>query len=287
MIAASIVSFIINYFTEEDKSTFWIEPLAILIAVIVCSMVAAVNDWQKEKQFQALNATADDSKKVMAIRDGKPVELKYAQILVGDVIKIFEGMGIPCDGYVIQSNELSSDESAMTGETDPIKKGNLQACIIKRNELKESGEANLQSPHAVPSPVLLSGTKVMQGEGYFVVVVVGKDCAIGKIRAKISTDEASATPLQKKLETISEDIGKFGLYAAIATVLVLSAIFIVNSIFRSDEDFQLSSLTALLDFFIIGVTIVVVAIPEGLPLAVTLSLAFSVKQMLKQNNLVR
>jgi len=239
-------------------------------------MVAAVNDWQKEKQFQALNKSADESKKVLAIRDGKSVELKYAQILVGDVIKIFEGMGIPCDGYVIQSNELSSDESAMTGETDPIKKGNLHTCIDKRNELKESGEANLSAPHKVPSPILLSGTKVMQGEGYFVVIVVGKDCAIGKIRAKISTDEAQATPLQKKLETISEDIGKFGLYAAIATVLVLSIIFIFNSL-RSSQPFEFKSLTALLDYFIIGVTIVVVAIPEGLPLAVTLSLAFSVK----------
>lgn len=110
------------------------------------------------------------------------METHNSNLVVGDVVRIFEGMSIPCDGFVIQASELSSDESAMTGETDPIKKGTMEQCMQVRDKLQEEGESNMQKTHAVPSPIMLSGTKVLTGEGRFLVIVVGKDSCLGKIR---------------------------------------------------------------------------------------------------------
>ena len=133
----------------------------------------------------------------------------------------------------------------------------------------------------------MSGTRVLTGEGRMLVVVVGDQSCIGKIRALLEKDEQdSSTPLQHKLETLATRIGKFGLISAIFIVIVLIIRFVIM---KEVKDLSWSGKDAvkILDFFIIGVTVIVVAIPEGLPLSVTLSLAFSVKRMLEDQNLVR
>lgn len=140
--------------------------------------------------------------------------------------------------------------------------------------------------HEVPSPVLMGGTKVLTGQGKLLILVVGDCSCIGKIRALVSADEVRATPLQMKLETIAEDIGKFGLYSAISIVIVLLIRFAIEKGISREWDTS-EDLTQILDYFILAITVIVVAIPEGLPLAVTLSLAFSVKKMLDHQNLVR
>lgn len=133
---------------------------------------------------------------------------------------------------------------------------------------------------------MMSGTKVLTGEGKMVVIVVGDLSCNGKIRAALNQDEISATPLQMKLEKIAEDIGKFGLYAAILILVVLLIRFAIEK--GISREWKTSvDLPELLNFFILAITVIVVAIPEGLPLAVTLSLAFSVKKMLVDENLVR
>ena len=206
--------------------------------------------------------------------------------MVGDVIQIFEGTEIPADGLVIASSELMTDESAMTGETDPLKKNTISQCIQKRNEIQSEGAEKEADHHSVPSPVLLSGTKVISGEGFFLVIVVGDSSSVGKIGALLRNDENETTPLQQKLEAIARDIGLFGLVSAILIVAVLLIRFAAERISESEWNHS-EHWGEMLRFFIIGITVVVVAIPEGLPLSVTLSLAFSVKKMLKDKNLVR
>lgn len=132
----------------------------------------------------------------------------------------------------------------------------------------------------------MSGTKVLSGEGKMIVLVVGKFSCIGKIRALLEKDEPEPTPLQSKLQKLAGDIGKFGLYSAIVIIIVLLIRFaILKGVSREWNTGK--DINKLLSFLIIGITVIVVAIPEGLPLSVTLSLAFSVKKMLKDQNLVR
>lgn len=126
---------------------------------------------------------------------------------------------------------------------------------------------------------MMSGTRVLTGEGKMIVTVVGPQSCLGKIRALLERDEEEQTPLQQKLEEIADDIGKFGLYSAIFIVLVLLVRFAIMKGTKGNWNTG-TDLVKILDFFIIGITVIVVAIPEGLPLSVTLSLAFSVKKML-------
>jgi magnesium-transporting ATPase (P-type) len=138
----------------------------------------------------------------------------------------------------------------------------------------------------VPSTVMISGTKVLSGEGKMICLVVGNSSCIGHIRSLVEERGDRLTPLQAKLEKLASDIGKFGLYSAIIIVLILLIRFTIE---RVKEHSWVTSihLPELLNYFITGITVVVVAIPEGLPLAVTLTLAYSVKKMLLDNNLVR
>lgn len=202
-----------------------------------------------------------------------------SEILVGDLVIVDNGMEIPADGFLIESSEITTDESAMTGETMPMKKNVLKYCIEQRNQILADNQRDGNSSHEVASPVLLSGSKVLSGEGKMVALAVGKLSAIGKIQNILSNEDDNPTPLQQKLEHIAEDIGKFGLLSAIIIFLVLIIRLIV------DEQRKVSGWGdtvggEIVRYLIISITVVVVAIPEGLPLAVTLSLAFSVKKML-------
>jgi magnesium-transporting ATPase (P-type) len=205
----------------------------------------------------------------------KPVHT--SKVVCGDIVKIEEGMNIPCDGIILKATEVKCDESAMTGETDMIKKNTIAQCESTKNSTRIDYED--QGSHKVPSPILLSGTKIVNGEGIFICIVVGVDSCSGKIRAQMMKDEEETTPLQDKLKIIATDISYFGLVGAIFTVVSLIVLYVIRSI-SSNEPFKLSSLITILDYFIIGIAIIVMAVPEGLPLAVTLSLAFSVKKML-------
>lgn len=133
---------------------------------------------------------------------------------------------------------------------------------------------------------MLSGTKVLSGEGKMLVIVVGDASCVGKISSLLmANDEDVRTPLEEKLDSIAMDIGKFGLCSSLLIFVILMIRFTVERI--QDNDFELENVDEMLEFVIISITVIVVAIPEGLPLAVTLSLAYSTKRMLKDNNLVR
>ncbi|CAK72615.1 unnamed protein product (macronuclear) [Paramecium tetraurelia] len=280
---AALVSIAVDVATASSdyRAYAWIEVgFAILVAVIISTNANAINDYQKEKQFQKLNEVADERKRVTVIRNGQKCDIHMSEVMVGDVVMIFEGMEIPADGLVLEASDLTTDESAMTGETDPIKKNTLDYCIVKRNQTDSATAGH----HEVPSPIMMSGTRVLTGEGKMVILVVGDLSCAGKISALLRQDEQEATPLQVKLAAIAEDIGKFGLYSAIIIVIVMCIRFAVE---KSQVEWENKYIVEIVNFFIIGITVIVVAIPEGLPLAVTLSLAYSTKQMLRDQNLVR
>jgi P-type E1-E2 ATPase len=145
----------------EDRGTAWIEGFAILVAVAVCASVAAGNNYQKEKQFLELNSVADEKKRVTVWRNGMPTEIHQDLVLVGDIVAINEGMEIPADGILIESNDITIDESSMTGETNPIIKNILSVCVKKHSSIvSEGGDAE---KHAKTSPVVMGGTRALTG----------------------------------------------------------------------------------------------------------------------------
>ena len=206
-------------------------------------------------------------------------------------------MNIPVDGIILKCSGVMCGEAAMTGESDEMKKESLENCIIRKQE-KEQENQFRQNPHAhsnhdLPSPIMLSGTQVSTGEGCVVSVVVCKDSCAGKRLDKLEQN-VDATPLQEKREAIGSDIGKLGMYCALLTIHLLFLRFFIER-FRDrtfdlyggkiiDDEITTGSLKQYLEewlsYFIIGVAVVVVAVPEGLPLAVMISLAYSVKKML-------
>ena len=283
----SFLSIVLGVSLEKDhKELAWIEGFAIFVAVIVVATVTAVNDFQKEKQFQKLNKEADSRKMVSVFRKGVLMEIHQSEVHVGEIIQIVEGMEIPADGFVLEAAELTADESAMTGEGDPIRKDTLSEATRVRNEITREGAKNMAGAHEVPSPILMSGTRMLTGEGKCVILAVGDASCVGKINALLRSQDTEATPLQEKLEAIARDIGKFGFISALIVFTILLLRFCIDRFSEMEWDHSQHWID-LVRYFMISVTVIVVAIPEGLPLAVTLSLAYSVKKMLKDNNLVR
>ena len=210
-------------------------------------------------------------------------------------------MNIPVDGIILNAKGVTCNEAAMTGESDDLKKDTLESCKLRQEE-KDAENAYhkdpKKNPHDIPSPIALSGTQFATGEGWFLVIVVGKHSCVGKIMAKLE-QRVEMTPLQEKLEAIGTDIGKIGMYCALLTIHILFLRFFIEKLASRSFDFfggedplhpsgEIKKYCQeWLSYFIIGVTIVVVAVPEGLPLAVMISLAYSVKKMLIDKNFVK
>lgn len=251
--------------TPDERKYGWIEGVAILAAVAIVSSVAAINDYQKELKFRELSKQSNQIE-IKTIRFGKNVNVMIDHILVGDIVELESGDQVPADGLLIEGFDLRVDESVMTGEPDAVKK-------------------------SAADPFLLSGCQVAEGCGKMLVTSVGVNSEWGKTLAKLtSDDEDEQTPLEEKLDGLAALIGKAGVGFAVATFLVLAAGWLIKKIIsvrNKTDHFAWSDISTVVRFAVIAVTIVVVAVPEGLPLAVTISLAYSVKKMMKDNNLVR
>eukprot|EP00753_Platysulcus_tardus_P006997 PLAT14760.1.p2 GENE.PLAT14760.1~~PLAT14760.1.p2 ORF type:complete len:1060 (-),score=639.07 PLAT14760.1:215-3394(-) len=253
LIIAAIVSLIIGM--TEHPETGWIEGTAILVAVCIAAGVAAVNDYSKEQKFQALNKLKEDIF-VKVIREGRQKEVSTHDVVVGDIVELQTGDKIPADGVLLRGTDVASNESSLTGEPEDKKKT------------------------AERDPFLLSGCTLNTGSCRMIVIAVGSRSRWGRIKAKLNVDP-EPTPLQKKLDHMVKLIGYVGVGSAILTMLAMIIVYFVSP----PTDQTLSSY--IVKTFIIGVTIIVVAVPEGLPLAVTISLAYSTGQMLEDKNLIR
>lgn len=211
---------------------------------------------------------------------------------MGDIVHLQGGLVVPVDGLVLTANELMISEAAMTGESDALRKDKLEACLERKAEL--AGEKH--DIHSLPSPIILSGTSIESGEGKMIVLMVGEFSALGEIMKKLETRQG-ATPLQEKLEIIATEIGKIGTYAALITVHVLLFRYFLDGILKRNLDLFggedpegrpfAKNFKLWVDYIVIGVAVIVVAVPEGLPLAVMISLAYSQGKMLKDNNYVK
>lgn len=288
MCVAGVANIIINMIKEVDhRETAWIEGFAILLAVAIVVIVQAVNDLKKEKEFQKLNDQAEDGKKIILIRGGEETLISNTHVVVGDIVKFKAGMEIAGDGLLLHGYNVQVDESSMTGETEPIHKASLSVCAKKRDDIQSSGKTSKHGIHDVPTPVMMSGTKILGGSGTMIIIAVGDNCAIGKIKLLVNAED-EITPLQLKLEKIARDIGIFGLVSAVLLFTALLIYYIIQQSIKGwGKKETILHVNKIMDFFLIAITILIVAIPEGLPLAVTLSLAFSVQKMMKENNLVR
>ncbi|KAI9665233.1 MAG: hypothetical protein M1829_005771 [Trizodia sp. TS-e1964] len=259
---------------EGEPSVEWVEGVAIMVAIIIVVVVGAANDWQKERQFVKLNKKKDD-RAVRVIRSGKSREISVHELVVGDIMHLEPGDLIPVDGIFISGHNVRCDESSATGESDLLKKTPANAVYRA-----------IESHEAVDKldPFIISGAKVTEGIGTFLVTAVGVNSSYGKTLMSLQED-SETTPLQSKLNTLAEQIAKLGGAAALFLFVVLLIKFLAN--LPNNPDTPSERGQNFLQILIVAITIVVVAVPEGLPLAVTLALAFATTRMLKDNNLVR
>ncbi|XP_054664605.1 plasma membrane calcium-transporting ATPase 3 isoform X6 [Grus americana] len=311
---------------EGEAEAGWIEGAAILLSVACVVLVTAFNDWSKERQFRGLQSRIEQEQRFTVVRHGRQAQVPVAELVVGDVAQVKYGDLLPADGVLIQGNDLKIDESALTGESDHVRKS------------------------ADKDPMLLSGTHVMEGSGKMVVTAVGvnsqtgiiftllgaggeeeeekkekkgkpQDGAVENLQSKAKKQDGAVamemqplksaeggdveererkrssgpkkekSVLQGKLTKLAVQIGKAGLVMSAVTVIILVLYFVIETFVVEGRPW-LAECTPVyvqywVKFFIIGVTVLVVAVPEGLPLAVTISLAYSVKKMMRDNNLVR
>ena len=314
LIVAAIVQIVLGATLGDDPSKDWVDGLSIVIAVLVVTLVGSITNWKKENKFHELNDIQNEGTKYKVIRNGNPYDISSDDLLVGDLINIMVGDILPADLLLVDSNGIKMDESSLTGESDPLKKETYDKCI-------ESVNNKNNKP---PSPLMLSGTNCIEGTGSAIVIAVGDHSQKGIIRRTVDNAQENAkTPLEEKLEDIAEKIGYFGMIAGAVTLVALMIRFGVNysndrkeykkssfeqGLFSSYVSNNPSSTNVpaiisaanaeltnpkknissnILDIIMLCVSIIVVAIPEGLPLAVTLSLAFSIKKLMDQQNLVR
>ena len=284
--------------SSNNNPTAWIDGAAILAAVAVVAVVTALNDAQKQAQFERLNACAEGGCRVRARRGGAETAVAVAEVLVGDLLVLDAGDVSPADCVIVSTGdcvEVAMDESHLTGESDDVRKTSAGA------------------------PVLLGGSKVLEGRCEALAVAVGANSQAGLVTAMVRGQDGKSAPgdgksapgdasprslsadektvLQGKLESLALAIGRVGFYAGAFVALTMSAAYtqrlFLDGVFAEGARVAGSNLEwaeiaeQYLRFVITGVTVVVVAVPEGLPLAVTLALAFSVRRMLDDNNLVR
>mgnify|MGYP001136266668 CR=1 FL=1 len=240
----------------------WYDGIAIIAAILVCLNVSAINDLQKDKQFRALNAL-NNRRNIKVLRNGTMLTVVTDDLVVGDIVQISAGDTIPADGIYIRGNNLKMDESKLTGESDQVEKG-------------------------TKNPFIVSSTECHEGSLTMLVTAVGPNSVFGRMKTMIEGDNEDSTPLQQKLSVLATQISVLGAVVGILTVVVMIAKHVIAfASGKGNQSWTVSDWSYVVKAFITGVTILVVAIPEGLPLAVTIALAYSVKRMMKDNNLVR
>ncbi|XP_040424526.1 plasma membrane calcium-transporting ATPase 2 isoform X17 [Anas acuta] len=296
---------------EGEAEAGWIEGAAILLSVICVVLVTAFNDWSKEKQFRGLQSRIEQEQKFTVVRGGQVIQIPVAEIVVGDIAQVKYGDLLPADGIFIQGNDLKIDESSLTGESDQVRKSvDKDPMLLSGTHVMEGSGRMLVTAVGVNSQTGIIFTllgaggeeeekkdkKAKQQDGAAAMEMQPLKSAEGgegddKDKKKSNMHKKEKSVLQGKLTKLAVQIGKAGLVMSAITVIILVLYFAIDTFVVKKKQW-LPECTPVyvqyfVKFFIIGVTVLVVAVPEGLPLAVTISLAYSVKKMMKDNNLVR
>lgn len=258
-----------EYFGLDSGAEVFFEPIGIFVAVLLATGLAFYFELQADKEFSILNKVNDDES-VEVIRNGNAVEIPRRDVVVGDVVILNTGEEVPADGELLEAVTLNVDESTLTGE--PI--------------CPKSTDANDFDKNATyPTNHVMKGTKVMEGHGIFKVLCVGDKTEQGKVFEAAQIDDSVKTPLNEQLDWLSDKITKISYGLAVLILIGRTLVYVMQPEF--DIHNWAPFVAYLLQTIMIAVTLVVVAVPEGLPMAVTLSLAYSMRRMLKTNNLVR
>ncbi|RFU24940.1 hypothetical protein B7463_g11403, partial [Scytalidium lignicola] len=254
----------------------WVEGVTIMAAVAIVVVVGSLNDYQKERQFTKLNKKKDD-RIVRAIRSGKSMQISIYDVLAGGVLHLEAGDLVPADGVLISGHNVRCDESSVTGESDQKRKSSGDDVMARI----EAGA----SVHKLDL-FIISGSKVLEGTGTYLVTGVGVHSSYGKLIVAMADDaETTPTPLQIKLNIMAKQIAKLGCAVALLLFVALFIKFLAH--LKRDHDAPAQKVQDFIQIVIVAITIIVIAVPEGLPLAVTLALAFAMTRMLKDHNLLR
>lgn len=246
----------------------YVEAIGIFLAIFFATTVGFYFERDAAKRFEELTALGEEQA-VKVVRGGRVVEIPRKDIVVGDIVILAVGDEVPADGTLFEATDLQIDESALTGE--PI--------ISKFVEVKNDGAT-------YPSNVTLRSTMVMNGSGKMKVTAVGDNTEIGKVATKSTEITAVKTPLNLQLDSLAKMISKVGsTIAVLAFIGFLGHDIMTNAIWHTEEYMKMAEVV--LKYFMMAVTLIVMAVPEGLPMAVTLALALNMRRMLKSNNLVR
>lgn len=262
----SLYDFFLSNNHQGDWGVFF-EPAGIFVAVFMATGLTFYFETKANKEFDLLNQVNDDEP-VQVIRNGHSTEIPKKDVVVGDIVVLGNGCEIPADGELLESTSLNVDESTLTGE--PI----CSKTIIT---------ADFDSNATFPSNQVMRGTKVMEGHGLFRVTAVGDDTENGKVFVATQIDNSVKTPLSEQLENLA---GKISLTSYILAALIVVGRTLHFLLSTPSYDW-IEMVSHFLQTLMIAVTVIVVAVPEGLPMAVTLSLAYSMRRMFKANNLVR
>ena len=265
LIVAATLSLITGYFNGS-----MVESIGIVIAILLATFIAFINEYRAGKEFDILNKVNDNTP-VKVCREGAVETIPKSQVVKGDIVIVEQGDEVPADGTLLHSMDLKADESQLNGESKPSSKSH-----IKVEEYSGAYSPNM----------LYRGTTISQGEGVMLVTAVGDTTEIGRTARQAASITGNKTPLDRELGRLGSLIGKVGIAIAVLLFISLTTRDIVLGII-SLENPWLANVDILLRFFMISVTIIVVAVPEGLPMSVTLSLAYSMRKMTAGNTLVR
>lgn len=262
LLVAAFISLILAFIEKN-----YMETIGIFVAVFLATTVGFYFERDAAKKFNLLTALSEEQP-VKVRRNGKVMEIPRHDVVVGDVVLVEVGDEVPADGELIVCNDLQINESALTGEP------------VAEKSLEGGGDG------AYPRNVILRSTMVMNGRGEFVVTAVGDATEIGKV-AKKSTEQTSVeTPLHMQLDKLAKMISKVGSVVSVAAFFIfLIHDILTNPAWGGKDYFYMAEIV--LKYFMMAVTLIVMAVPEGLPMAITLSLALNMRRMLKSNNLVR
>ena len=262
LLVAAFVSLILAFIEKN-----FMETIGIFVAVFLATTVGFYFERDAARKFNLLTALSEEQP-VKVRRNGKVMEIPRHDVVVGDVVLVEVGDEVPADGELIVCNDLQINESALTGEP------------VAEKSLEGGGDG------AYPRNVILRSTMVMNGRGEFVVTAVGDATEIGKV-AKKSTEQTSVeTPLHMQLDKLAKMISKVGSVVSVAAFFIfLIHDILTNPAWGGKDYFYMAEIV--LKYFMMAVTLIVMAVPEGLPMAITLSLALNMRRMLKSNNLVR
>ncbi len=264
LLVAALLSLVVGIFDGE-----FTETVGIIVAIILATGVGFLFEWDAMRRFKRLNQV-NDRVPVKVIRDGAHCEVPRCDVVVGDWVLVESGETVPADGRLVEAVQLRVNESSLTGELETAKS------VV---------EAEFDPEATYPSNELLRGTTISDGYGLFVVTRVGDQTEAGRVTEQSTIESGEQTPLNRQLEHLSTLIGRIGLVVAVAIFVIL----LVKG-FWLEDILSLGGLAVaryLLESFMMAVVVIVMAVPEGLPMAITLSLALSMRRMLKTNNLVR